>query len=216
MKRNAWRGIRPGDYDAHMSHPRVAQTQMLGRIFREQFALCPHARTAILGIANGNGLEHVIPCDIAEVVGIDINGAFLEECRARYPEAAPRLKLYQLDLMAETAKAIEAISGCDLIIANLLIEHIRLENFMRLMAGLPARGQTVSCVIQVNPDGTAVSHSGFEHVFEAIAMQREEEDEGLIATSMEETGFAPTYCAVYNLPNGKQFIRLDFKKGAST
>ena len=210
---NAWRDILPGDYDAHMSHPDVAQTQMLGRIFREQFALGPHARAAILGITNGNGLEHVIPCDIDEVVGIDINGAFLEECRARYPEAAQRLKLFQLDLTADTAEAIEAIAGCDLIIANLLIKHIRLESFMRLMAGLPGRGQTVSCVIQVNPDGTEVSHSGYEHVFEAISLEREEENEELIAASMEETGFAPTYRAVYDLPNGKQFVRLDFKKG---
>ncbi|MDR2688040.1 MAG: class I SAM-dependent methyltransferase [Oscillospiraceae bacterium] len=216
MTRNAWRDISPGDYDAHMSHPGVAQTQALGRIFREQFALCPNSRAAILGITNGNGLEHVVPCGIAEVVGIDINGAFLEECRVRYPEAAPRLKLFQLDLTADTAKAAEIISGCDLIIANLLIKHIRLENFTRLMAGLPERGQIVSCVIQANPDGTEVSHSGFEHVFEAISMQREEENEGLIAISMGEAGFAPTHRAVYDLPNGKQFIRLDFKKGAST
>jgi len=169
-----------------------------------------------LGITNGNGLEHVVPCDIAEVIGIDINGAFLEECRARHPELMPRLKLFQLDLMADTAKAIEIISDCDLIIANLLIKHIRLENFMRLMTGLPGRDQIVSCVIQVNPDRTAVLHSGFEHVFETISMQREEENEDLIVASMETTGFAPIHRAVYDLPNGKQFIRLDFKKGAFT
>ena len=54
MTQGAWRDMLPGDYDAHMSHPNVAQTQMLGRIFREQFALCPHARAAILGITNGH------------------------------------------------------------------------------------------------------------------------------------------------------------------
>lgn len=210
---NAWRGIRPDDYDAHMSHPNVAQTQLLNRIIKEQFALCPRARAAILGITNGNGLEHVLPCDIAEIIGIDINEAFLKECRARYPEIAPRLKLFQLDLTADAEKAIEVISDCDLIIANLLIKHIRLENFMRLMAGLPGRDCIVSCVIQVNPDGTEVSHSGFEHVFEAVSLQREEENEDQIVSSMQGTSFALLQRAAYALPNGKQFIRLDFKKG---
>jgi len=82
---NAWCNMTPDDYDAHMSHPDVAQTQMLGRITKEQFELVsrelrPTSHIAILGITNGNGLEHIIPCGIENVIGIDINKAFLAEC----------------------------------------------------------------------------------------------------------------------------------------
>ena len=66
-------------------------------------------------------------------------------------------------------------------------------------------------MIQINPDGVALSKSGFEHVFEVIANQREEENEDLIIPLMNENGFTLTDRVVYDLPNGKQFIRLDFE-----
>jgi len=69
MGDNPWKYITPDDYDAHMSHPSVEQTGMLNRIIKEQFELLTEEQRqdsafAILGIANGNGLEHVIPCSI--------------------------------------------------------------------------------------------------------------------------------------------------------
>ena len=215
MDDNAWNNIKPDEYDAHMSHPNVAQTQMLNRIVKEQFQMLSHERglgscAAILGITNGNGLEHAIPCDITEIIGVDINKAFLDECKARFTSLEPRLMLLQLDLTKDTLKSIEALSKCDLIIANLLIKHIHLDNFVKIIAGLPKRRRIVSCVIQVNPDGIAVSHSGFEHVFDKIAKLREEENEELITQSMKENSFMLINRSVYDLPNGKLFIRLDF------
>jgi len=215
MENNAWNCIKPNDYDAHMAHPNVAQTQMLNRIIKEQFELLPqeqrtHSCVAILGITNGNGLEHVIPCEIAKVIGIDINKRFLDECRVRYKDVESKLTLFQLDLMEDTDKSVEILSECDLIIANLIIKHIYLENFIKIITGLPKKNQIISCVIQVNPDGIAVSKSGFEHIFEDISNQREEEKEDLIVPLMNENGFMITNRAIYELPNGKQFIRLDF------
>jgi hypothetical protein len=216
MENNAWHRIKPNDYDAHMSHPNVAQTQMLNRIIKEQLELIPKEQrsnscVAILGITNGNGLEHIIPCGIDKVIGIDINKDFLDECRARYTSIEPRLNLYQLDLMTNINKSVEILLECDLIIANLLIKHIHFDNFIRIIAGLPKKNQIISCVIQVNPDGVDLSKSGFEHVFEDIANQRGEEKEDLIVPAMNENGFTLINRAIYDLPNGKQFIRLDFK-----
>jgi len=215
MENNAWCHIKSADYDAHMSHPHVAQTQMLNRITKEQFELIPQelrlsSCAAILGITTGNGLEHMISCGIAQVIGIDINKDFLDECQARFANIESRFDLFQLNLMTDTIQAIDILSNCDLIIANLLIKHIHLENFVKIMVGLPKHNQIVSCVIQIDPDGTAVSKSGFEHVFDDISKQREEENEDLIVSSMEESGFLFTNRVVYDLPNGKQFVRLDF------
>ncbi len=212
---NAWHDIKPNDYDAHMAHPNVAQIQMLNKIVKEQFELLSqeqrlHSCVAILGITNGNGLEHIIPCGIAKVIGIDINEAFLKECKARFADIKSRVNLYQLDLMVDTTKSIEILSQCDLIIANLLIKHIHLNNFIKIIDGLSKRRRIVSCVIQVNPDGVAVSRSGFEHVFDEIARLREEENEELVTQSMIEKGFTLTNRKIYTLPNGKLFIRLDY------
>ena len=215
MKSNAWHFIKPNDYDAHMSHPNVAQTQMLNKIIKEQFELLPKKQrsnscVAILGITNGNGLEHVIPCEMAKVIGIDINKSFLDECRVRYKNIEKRLYLLQLDLTENISKSVGILSECNLIIANLLIKHIHLDNFIRIVAGLPKKSQIISCVIQINPDGMAVSKSGFEHIFEIITNQREDEKEDLIIPMMIESGFVVINRVVYNLPNKKQFIRLDF------
>jgi len=211
---NAWQDIAPQDYDAHMSHPNVAQTQMLNSIIKEQVALVQKRRTAacvaILGITNGNGLEHVDAYGVAEVIGIDINEGFLRECQTRYPHMQAKVKLVQMDLMRETDRAVALLSDCDLIIADLLIKHIHLDNFMRIMAGLPKHQQIVSCVIQVNPDGAAMSHSGCEHVFAGVSAQRKEENEGEITSAMHENGFSLANRVVYTLPNGKLFVRMDF------
>ena len=212
---NAWYFIKPNDYDTHMSHPNVAQTQMLNKIIKEQFELLPQDQrsascVAILGITNGNGLEHVIPCGIDRIVGIDINKEFLDECRVRFPALEPKLSLYELDLMTEITEAVEILSECDLIIANLLIEHIHLENFSKIVSALPKHGQTISSVIQVNPDGVIASASGVEHVFDAVVKQVEEENENDLIYSMKKCGMFLRSRTMYNLPNGKQFIRLDF------
>jgi hypothetical protein len=108
------------------------------------------------------------------------------------------------------SKAVEVLSKCDLIIANLVIKHIHLDSFAKIIAGLPKRHRIVSCVIQANPDGIAVSHSRFEHVFDEIGKQREEENEELIKQSMMENGFVLANRITYELPNGKYFIRMDF------
>ena len=215
MENNAWYFIKPNDYDAHMSHSNVAQTQMLNRIIKEQFELLSQERwstscVAILGITNGNGLEHVIPCGVSKVIGIDISKAFLDECHLRFGDLESKLSLFQLDLMIDTIKSVEILAKCDLIIANLLIKHIHLDNFIKVIAGLPKHNQIVSCVIQVNPDGIAVSKSGFEHIFDAIANQEEEENENLIISSMDDNGFVIANRIIYDLPNDKQFVRLDF------
>jgi len=144
MENNAWNLIKPDDYDAHMAHPNVAQIQMLNGIVKEQFDLLAkkplsNSCVAILGITNGNGLEHVVPCGIKNVIGIDINKDFLDECRLRYSDIKSRLNLVQLDLMTDVMKSVEILSGCDLIIANLLIKHIKLNNFIRIIKELPKK-----------------------------------------------------------------------------
>jgi len=215
MNKNAWHEITPHDYDRHMSHPHVEQTQMLNKIIKEQFELIPLDKrskscAAILGITNGNGLEHIHSSGIGHIIGIDINSCFLEECKNRYVDLLDKINLYKLDLMKDTTLAIGVLKVCDIIISNLLVEHIHLDNFMKLVYGLPRHGQIVSCVIQVNPNGVIASESGVEHMFDAVVTQMEEVSEDAIQLAMSKCGYLCENKTLYDLSNGKKFVRLDF------
>ena len=212
MTPNPWLTITPGDYDAHMSHPVVMQTQALEQITKEQFELIsPDVRdttvVAILGIANGNGLRHA---NAGHIIGVDINQSFLDECVSRYPDLAERFTPLCIDLIVQWQEAIDVLSNVDLIIANLLVEHVGLDHFTRIMRGLTNDGTIISCVIQVNPDGSIASHSGCEHVFDEVVTLVTEVDEAALTTAMTNVGYSKRGRNIYELPNGKQFYRLDY------
>ena len=215
MPENPWHDIAVEDYDAHMGHENVRQLAALSAIVKEQLETIPpamrsKAEIAILGVANGNGLEHILPLGIGKAIGIDINLRFLMACRMRYAVLGKRLVLRQMDLAGETAAAADILRDTDMIIANLLIEHIHLQNFMALIHALPPKKRTISCVIQVNPDGAIASRSGHEQAFADVVSAMEEAEELAITAAMDNSGYVRQQRLVYPLPNGKSFIRLDY------
>jgi len=212
---NPWLRIKAEDYDLHMGHVNVAQLQMLNLIMKEQFNIIPEelrpmSEYAILGITNGNGLEHIDSMKIGKVIGIDINKAFLDECLQRYGYLGKRLELLQIDLIKEKKSVIMNLIRPQLIISNLLIEHIHLDNFIDILQKLPKQNRIVSCVIQYNQDGIIASTSGHEHVFNEILPMVEEVNENDIIQSMQILGYALELRKEYILSNRKIFIRLDF------
>ena len=56
---NPWEEIILDDYEKHMSLDSVRQLQALDSIMKEQFAAYPVETAAVLGVAGGNGLEHI-------------------------------------------------------------------------------------------------------------------------------------------------------------
>ena len=70
---NPWKEIRLSDYENHMSLDSVQQLQALNQIMKEQFRIYEMFRAKpdiydelpgyamILGVAGGNGLEHITP-----------------------------------------------------------------------------------------------------------------------------------------------------------
>ena len=86
-ERNPWLDLAHEDYEGHMGHVDVRQLETLSRVFGEQLSLVADREkpaVAVLGIAGGNGLEHVVAGRYGTVVGLDINGEYLEICHARY------------------------------------------------------------------------------------------------------------------------------------
>ena len=57
--KNPWEEIQLSDYEEHMSLDSVNQLQTMNDIMKKQFDAYPVTTAMVLGIAGGNGLEHV-------------------------------------------------------------------------------------------------------------------------------------------------------------
>ena len=159
---------------------------------------------AIWGVAGGNGLEHIKPKQFKKIYGIDINQAYLHNCRERYADLREDLICEVIDLTQ-----IDCIlPKVELIVANLLIEYIGIETFTKQV--LKVHPKYVSCVIQKNIDEQFVSDSPYIKVFDDISVLHQDIDEESLKDSMQKGGYKHILQEIEELPNGKQFIRLDF------
>lgn len=206
MKTNPWEKIALDDYEGHMSLPNVKQLQVLSQIMKEQIDEYAIRTLAVLGVAGGNGLEHVAPEKINLVYGIDVNEEYLNACKKRFSELKDHLVLMKLDLLDETQK----LPPVDLVIADLLVEYIGVDLFTRhISASGPAY---VSCAIQQNEKESFVSESPYTNVFSGISELHSDIQPDSLSESLEKAGYAQVLSKKYSLPNGKSLVRLDFAK----
>lgn len=203
---NPWEDISLSDYENHMSLDSVKQLQAMNSIMKKQFGAYPVDTAMVLGVAGGNGLEHVSKDKYKTVYGVDINADYLKAVEARYGALEGVLECIKADIVNECDKLPEA----QLVIANLLIEYIGYEAFM--MAMMRVRPQYISCVIQINIDEHQwVSDSPYLHAFDRLdEVHCQMEDEALTKV-MEEICYRKTLSESYPLPNGKALLRLDFE-----
>ena len=95
---NPWEKIELSDYENHMSLESVYQLQVLNQMMGEQFEAYDIDTIMILGIAGGNGLEHIDKSKIKKVYGVDVNQEFLAECKKRYESLEDVLETIRADL----------------------------------------------------------------------------------------------------------------------
>ena len=203
---NPWEDISLSDYENHMSLDSVKQLQAMNSIMKEQFGAYPVDTAMVLGVAGGNGLEHVSGDKYKTVYGVDINADYLKAVEARYGALEGVLECIKADIINECDKLPEA----QLVIANLLIEYIGYEAFMKAM--MRVRPLYISCVIQINIDEHQwVSDSPYLHAFDRLdEVHCQMEDEALTKV-MEEICYRKILSESYPLPNGKALLRLDFE-----
>ena len=204
---NPWEEISLDDYEKHMSLDSVRQLQALDSIMKEQFAAYPVETAAILGVAGGNGLEHIAADKFRTVYGIDINADYLRAVSQRYTRLSGVLECLHLDLINEAEKLPQA----QLLIANLLIEYIGYGAFQQ--AVLQTAPRYVSSVIQINTDGEQwVSESPYLHAFDRLDEVHHQMEEAALTAAMNEIGCSLILQESYPLPNGKSLVRLDYMK----
>ena len=204
---NPWEEISLDDYENHMSLDSVKQLQSLNSIMKQQFDAYPAETAMILGVAGGNGLEHISADKYHTVYGVDINESYLKAVSERYSSLSGVLKCLCLDL----AKEYDKLPHAQLIIADLLIEYIGYPVFQKVVS--QTAPDYVSCVIQINTDTKNwVSDSPYIHAFDRLDEVHHQMEENALTKAMYEIGYSPVLQEANPLPNGKALLRLDYAK----
>lgn len=204
--KNPWEDIPLSDYENHMSLDSVLQLQAMNELMRGQLDAYPASSVMILGIAGGNGLEHVQTEKFKRVYGVDINSAYLEETVRRYPDLDGILTCMCIDLSGDKS----GLPTADLLIANLLVEYIGYECFQKVIQQVTP--EYVSCVIQINVDDGWVSDSPYLHVFDGLGRVHHQMEEHGLEQAMIEIGYRTIKTLERTLPNGKKLVQMDFGK----
>ena len=201
---NPWESISLSDYEAHMSLEAVMQFQTLNNMMDVQLNAYPAGSVMILGVAGGNGLEHIDVEKYSAVYGVDVNPEYLQEVRKRYSHLDGLLKCICIDLINESDRLPQA----DMIIANLLIEYIGYECFRNVIKQV--RPKYVSCGIQINTGEGFVSNSPYLHSFDGLESIHHKVEAAGLTKNMNIIGYNKISENEYSLPNGKKLVMIDF------
>ncbi|MDE6627575.1 MAG: methyltransferase type 11 [Lachnospiraceae bacterium] len=202
---NPWEEISLSDYENHMKLDSVMQLQNMNQMMKGQFNAYPVSSVMILGIAGGNGLEHIDRKKFQKIYGIDINEKYLRAVKERYTDISDILECIQLNLIEETNKLPKA----ELLVANLLIEYIGYDCFQKTVEQVQPK--YVSCIIQINVDDSWVSDSPYIHAFDDLDKVHHQMEENSLVQTLKDIGYKRIAQIENPLPNGKKLVQLDFE-----
>ncbi len=204
--KNPWEEISLTDYENHMKLDSIRQLQALNEMMKGQFDTYPASSVMILGIAGGNGLNHIRKGKFKRIYGVDINSSYLQCVKQRYPDLDGLLDCLCIDLMNETDKLPKA----DMVIADLLIEYIGYDCFQNAIRQV--KPNYVSCIIQINIANGWVSDSPFHHAFDGLERIHHQMDGRTLKKAMSEIDYLAAGTLEQTLPDGKKLVRMDFEK----
>lgn len=204
--KNPWEEISLTDYENHMKLDSVMQLQAMNEMMKGQFDAYSITNVMILGIAGGNGLEHISKDKFKKVYGVDINSSYLEEVIRRYQNLNGILECLCIDLINEADK----LPKSDMVIANLLIEYIGYECFKYVVKHVNPK--YISCIIQINVEDNWVSNSPYLHVFDGLEQVHHQMEEQALEKAMLKINYHPIKTLEHMLPNGKKLVQIDFER----
>ena len=207
---NPWREISLEDYENHMKLDSVMQLQTLNKMMKTQLSDYDVSTVMILGVAGGNGLEHIDKNKYKKVYGVDINENYLKMVAERYASDDSLGGILEC-IWADLTKDAEFLPSAELVIADLLIEYIGYDAFATVTRCI--KPGYVSCIIQINKDTENwVSDSPYLHSFDGLDALHHQMDEKNLIKTMGCNGYVYTGSTTESLPNGKAFVRVDFTK----
>ncbi len=170
MSSNPWSLVPAAEYESHMGPQGADQLAPLSAILGKALASLRPARLLVLGVATGNGLEHVNPAVTSRVVGVDVNLQYLGLCRQRQMRLGSRLELY----CADAEKVLLDAGAFDLCYAGLFFEHADPAHLAGRIASWLAPGGALLAVLQLpGADGAAAvpsRHASIQAVAERMRL----------------------------------------------
>ncbi len=202
---NPWGDISLEDYENHMKLDSVYQIQTLSKMMRKQFYTYGVKDIMVLGIAGGNGLEHIDLNIIKRVYGVDVNNKYLIKCAERFPELENVFVPFCVDF---TDKDI-AFPCTEMVIANLFAEYVGVDCFSERIAEIGPK--YVSVIIQVDEGESFVSDSPYIRSFDGLESIHCQIDKDELIKSLKNISYIKIFEKSERLPNFKHLVRLDFK-----
>ena len=140
-----------------MSSAEVQQLGALSDLFAEAIGRCRPFSIAVLGIAGGNGLDHIDSNITPRVVGLDLNPLYLEAVRQRYSHL-PGLELHCVDLSEQHVE----LEPVQLVHAALVFEHAGVDCCLENATSMILPGGNLSVVLQLPTEsGQTIGASQF-------------------------------------------------------
>jgi len=202
---NPWNEVPLADYEKHMSHETVGQLELLNILTKKYLNAIKPESCIILGVAGGNGLEHIEPLVTKRIIGIDINQDYLDVTFKRHGARLTGLEVLNIDITKDRG----SIGRTQMIWAALIVEYIGIENTL-LFAGnnLTSDGHLI-VTIQSNRKLMPVSPTGIESVKKVGQIFQFIGTEELLKKA-EQSGFKLITSEENELPNGKSFLTFHF------
>lgn len=197
---NPWLSVPLFEYEQHMSSAEVQQLGALSELFADAMGRCHPSSVAVLGIAGGNGLDHIDSRITARVVGLDINPQYLDAVRERYSYLAD-LELHCLDLSAQDVE----LEPVQLVHAALIFEHAGTNRCLENAISMTIPGGNLSVVLQLPTEtGETVSTTQFSSI-QYLKSQFSLIRSAWLCELLAGRGFMLIYQTTLALPAGKGF-----------
>ena len=202
---NPWLSIPLEDYERHMSHYQVGQSILLNSLTKKYLDETKPESVVFLGIAGGNGLEHIDNSITKSVIGIDINQNYLNTALTRYKHTIPSLQLVNLDIVKNSGSFFEV----DFIWAALILEYTGIDKVLVFCKNNIRKGGHLIVSIQSNNNKQSVSPTGIESVKKAGEIFSVVNPEELL-NKATDAGYKLIGKEENVLPNGKSILTFHF------
>jgi uncharacterized protein (TIGR00369 family) len=203
-----WNTIPLEDYEQHMRHETVGQLHLLNTLTKKYLEKLNPDIVMFLGVAGGNGLEHIDNNVTRQVYGIDINQSYLDETKKRFQGQVKNLNLINLDI---SSKKNDGIAKANLIWAALIFEYVEIESCFEFINNNLVENGHLIVTIQENNGVNSVSQTGIEtiksagKIFSLIA-------ESELVSIADKFGFIQWDYEENILPNKKSLKTYSFAK----
>ena len=153
-----WLSLPLADYEGHMSAPNVGQADLLAGVLADALKEFRPSSVAVIGCAGGNGFDRIDSLEVARVVGVDINPAFLEIASSRY---SGRFKQFDLHC-SDIAGARLEVEPVELIYAALVFEYVNVASALQnLFSACREGGHLVSLLQMPSSTVSTVTPTAF-------------------------------------------------------